>query len=183
MSENPTKLRVVNQNTTFPAFFFAVYGTVLLGTAALSAGIGIYAQPFIALLFLFLAAGEYLRYRRTLSLTVSAKESEAHRSTKIFTIRNAGWFILMLTLGTIFGQLVLVGYVTPMLIFVIGLQFLPWSCACACPRDFYTSSLLIAVGAAYPLLLAAGPIGTPMDLLIAGWVLWVGAVFAYLRRL
>jgi hypothetical protein len=171
MAMNPASLEVSHANSTYPAFLFAVYGTVLLETWAFRARFGIAPHALIALAGLTFAAVAWLRYRR--SRPVAADRS--------WTIGSAGWLAAMFVVGAVFGYLASAGWVTPMVFLVLGVQFLPWSRACRSRNDFLASGVLLAAGAAYPLL-AAHTSANPFGMLIAGWVLLANAGIALLRR-
>lgn len=99
---------------------------------------------------------------------------------KALSTGKAVWFVLMLTVGYVFAQLVAwIRY--PNDISRSGNDFSSLVSRVSSNRDFYTSGVLIALGAACPALFA-GPYGSHVSLLIAGWVLGMGALAAFFRK-
>jgi hypothetical protein len=69
----------------------------------------------------------------------------------------------------------------PLVILAIGLTFVPWSRAPLCRRHFLAAATIIGAGTACPLLVVAASASPFVDVL-AGWVFWISACFALLRR-
>lgn len=179
MSRNTGTVKPARANVIFPAIFFLLFGLIFLEAFLFLLRLGILAHALILLLTLSYLAALRLRYRRTVALKIKADEAEV--PSKALTTGRTAWFILMLMVGYAFAGLVIVGLAMPMVVIVISAVFLPWARVCSCNRDYYISGLLLAAGAAYPVL-AAGAYGTNIALLIAGWALWMGACIAFFRH-
>jgi hypothetical protein len=92
---------------------------------------------------------------------------------------NAGWGMLLLLTGSILGQLVLWGWVTPLLAFAIGVTFVPWSRIPLCRRHFLVSISLIATGAGFYFLIAGSALSS-MQLAFSASAFWMACLHAYL---
>jgi hypothetical protein len=160
-------------NCAFSGFVFSIFGWALLHAWGFQVRAGAAMHVVTALFGLGLAAITFRRYRLYW---------ERPQSKEGFNISNAGWCLLLLAIGNVLGQLVLAGWVLPLAIFSIGLNFVPWSKVPLCRRHFFASCTLIGVAIAGTLLVAGNASAGPMKFPIASWVFWGSACVALLRK-
>jgi hypothetical protein len=172
--------RTIN-NCAFSGFFFSIFGWVLLHTWGFQRGAGTVLHAFTALIGFGLAAISFRRYRLYWAPFSNQPRPDQRRSTAAFNISDVGWGLLLLAIGNVIAQLILAGWVTPLALFSFGLTFVPWSKVPFCRSHFFSSCMLIGVGAACTLFVASNP-AHPLFFPIASWVFWGSACVALLRK-
>jgi hypothetical protein len=178
MKTDTLRLRAPIGNGAFIAFIFSIFGWALIQAWFVRVAAPIVLQALAALLGISLAAIGHRRYRmQWLALPPAQPQSNRHR-----LLLDGACLLLLLVTGYILGQLVLSVWMSPLLIFAIGLTFAPWSRVPLCRRSFLVSGILFGAGAAYPLLFPAISSADPLRLLVAAWALWAAAVFALLHK-
>lgn len=163
------------------AMFFAFFGGVWLeGWAIFSARplafniiIGV-----LALAFTWLAFATYRRYAA--DLAAQPKTPQGKRIARIFHMINAGQWVLIFILANLLGNYGLNVWVLPMVIFVVGLHFLPLARLFSAPPHYVTGAAMMALAVIYPFVARGGP-ADAVGAFGAGLILWASAGWAIRR--
>ena len=97
--------------------------------------------------------------------------------SRLFSIINAGQWVVILIVGNVLANVGLSAWVIPAAMFIIGLHFLPLARLYSNPRHYVTGGALMLLAVAYPVLVPGGP-SNPIGCLGAGLVLWASALWA-----
>ena len=163
------------------AIFFAVFGCLWLEGWAIGSSCPLALEVAIGIAGLVLAWAAYATYRRhAAALAAHPVTALGRRAKRVFHMVNAGQWILIFILANLLIRHGLNVWVIPMVIFVIGLHFLPLGFVFFTPAHYCTGAALIGLATAYPLIAPAGP-ADAVGLLGAGLILWASAAWAIRR--
>jgi hypothetical protein len=165
---------------TFSALLFGLLGWMLLHAALACVGATLIAHVLGAL---FVISPVTMAFRRCrLYWLKFGKELTVQKRpflARFLTTSNAAWGTLLLVIGAMLGRLFLFEPVMPLIAFSIGLTFVPWSRITLCRQHFVASISIIAVSAAFPLLITSGAFSA-IHLAIGAWALLGAFMFAFI---
>ena len=177
MQTDTPRLKAPIGNGAFSVFVFSILGWALIEAWCVAIAAPIAFQILAALIGIAIAAIGCRRYRAQWP----ALPPEQVRSNGMRKFGVACGCLLVVITGNVLGRLALSQFISPMLVFAMGLTFVPWSRVPLCRRNFFKSSILFVSGAAYPLVFST--ISTdPIHLLAAAWALWSVACIALLHK-
>jgi hypothetical protein len=160
------------------AMFFAVFGGVWLeGWAIFSARpLAFYVViGVLALAFTWLAYATYRRYAADLAAQPTTPQGK--RIGRLFHLINAGQWVLIFILANVLGSRGLDVWILPMVIFIVGLHFLPLAHLFSNRPHYVTGAAMMALAVIYPFVAPGGP-GDAVGAFGAGLILWASAGWA-----
>lgn len=163
------------------AMFFSVFGGAWLAGWAYSSHAPLLAFILIAAIALALLGTAVSIYRRhAAALKAEPETPERRRAERIFHLVNGGQWVVMIVLGNVLANIGLGMWTIPMIVFVVGLHFLPIAYVFRHPVHYVTGAALCTFAAIYPLVAPAGPVD-PVGFMGAGLILWASAAWALKR--
>lgn len=163
------------------AMFFSVFGGMWLAGWAYNSHASTFAFILNAAIALTLLGTAVSIYRHhAAALKAEPETPQRRRAMRIFHIVNAGQWIVMFILGNVLANLGLAMWTIPMIVFVVGLHFLPIAHVFRHPVHYVTGAALCAFATIYPLVAPAGPVD-PVGFMGAGLILWASAAWAMKR--
>jgi len=164
------------------AMFFTVFGGMWLewwairsaGPLALEIVIGIFALAF--------TWAAYATYRRhAAELAAQPKTPRDKHVARMFHLINAGQWIVIIVLGNVMLAYGWSAWIVPMIIFVVGLHFMPLAALFRTRPHYVTGVVMMALAVLYPFVAPAGP-ADAVGLLGSGLILWASAGWAIRRH-
>lgn len=160
------------------AIFFAVFGSVWLEIWAIESTHSVTTEGVIALLAIVLTFAAYSVYRRYAAELGSRPDTPNSRRVKrVFHVVNTAQWLVIFTGVLMLAHRGLDAWIVPMIIFVIGLHFLPLAFIFSNRPHYVTGSALLLLALTYPFISPLGPADT-IGQLGAGLILWASAGWA-----
>ena len=166
-------------NRAIGAMFFSLFGGAWLALGAVRAlGLrwGWVALIACASFGLFFAAVAQFRKHRS-ALAAEADTPSKRRADRVFTLVNAGQWVLIFLVGTVLNNTGHGAWFFAAAIIIIGAHFLPLARVFAYPPHYVTGGAMMLWGAGYPFLTRAGALN-PVGCAGAGLLLWASALYA-----
>lgn len=177
MKTNSGSLSAPVGNGAFIAFAYSIFGWALIQAWCVMLNTHIASQVAAALVGISIAALAIRRYR----LQWPALRQRQSRSATQEKLINTSCSLLLLIIGYLIGELILSGWITPLVLLAAGLTLIPWSRIPLCRKYFLASVILMGTGIALTLTVSAQPV----DLIrfpLAAWVLWSMALVTLLHK-
>ena len=182
--ESPAFSNTQRANRAIGAMFFIPFGAAWLGLGAselVSSPVTVYALIGVFAIIFFLVALRVRRRALERAGPPAPQTADDKRKDRWFHIINAGQWVVILVTGNVLANIGLRDWILPMVMFVIGLHFLPLARLFGAASHYLTGFALIAVACIYPFIVAGGPT-SGWGPVLAGLILWDSAAWALRRR-
>ena len=164
------------------AMFFTVFGGMWLEAWAIGSARPLAIEVVIGILALAYTWMAYATYRRHApALAAQPQTPQGKRIGRIFHLINAGQWVAIFVLGNILANKGWGMWFFPMVIFIVGLHFIPLAHLFSAPAHYVTGAAMMALAVIYPFVAPGGP-ADPIGPLGAGLILWASAGWAIRRH-
>lgn len=161
------------------AMFFAVFGGVWLLVGCQLADWHGWLSVAVVLtiaLIMVLTAVSVVRKRRD-AMRAFRQTAEGRRMRRQFRAINVVQWVLVISAVYLLYRFKLDAWTAPAIMLIVGLHFLPLARVFRQPAHYLTGVILVVTALVYPILSPGGPV-SPIGCLIAGIILWLGALWA-----
>jgi hypothetical protein len=165
-----TKSKAWLTNSIFSSFVLSVFGWAVLQFLGLRNGAPIFAQILVAIVGLALSYVSIRRYQAHWPVDAGNRPIAVNQTVNI--IRIAGWYVLLLAVGSTLAFFAVAGGIFFLAFFASGMNFVPWSKIPVCRDRFFVSSGMVAACAAFAVVVFERPANS-FATLLGTWVCWM----------